>query len=117
MRTLFTNQALTVQAGEAVSGMAKRAETLHIASGRVWITVEGIKHDYFLHAGDSFTAIPGRLIVLEADHEAKIEQRRPAAWYGMGSLARLVTDIAQRLQRSATVQTSMQRRGVCSGQC
>jgi hypothetical protein len=67
MRGLFTNSSLNIQAGQAVSGIAANPHTLRINSGRVWITVEGIRQDYWLRAGDTFTVVPGRLIVIEAD--------------------------------------------------
>jgi hypothetical protein len=117
MRGLFTNQPFSMHPGEAISGIAKRNETLRIASGRVWITVEGISHDYFLHAGDMFTAIPGRLTVLEADQDARIEPLRPAALTTWDGLRRLAANIAQRLQQGATVQTSLQRHNACCSQC
>ncbi len=67
MRGLFTNNSLNLQAGQAVSGIAANPQTLRINSGRVWITVEGVRQDYWLRAGDTFTVVPGRLIVIEAD--------------------------------------------------
>lgn len=67
MRGIFTKQSVTMEAGEAVSGIAGRAQKLHILRGRVWLTVEGVSHDYWLSAGARFPVIPGRLIVLEAD--------------------------------------------------
>lgn len=114
MRTLFTKTSMNIEPGEAISGVAKDSQTLRIATGRVWITVEGIPHDYFLHAGDSFTAIPGRLIVVEADSAAQIE-RQPAA-DPLSSLHRLLS-AARQLTRTATVQATMQRHHPCSGPC
>lgn len=110
MRGLFTNQMLSLQPGQAVSGIAERAQTLRIKHGRVWITVEGIKHDYFLQAGDTFTAVPGRLTVMEADQEAQVDARRPAALHGVREL---VSNIVQRFAQHATVQTSLQRHRPC----
>lgn len=66
MRELFTKESLVLEPGCAVSGIAAQAQTLRILRGQVWITVEGVAHDYWLSAGDSFRAIPGRLIVIEA---------------------------------------------------
>lgn len=68
MRGVFTTPSLVLEAGQAVSGVAGKAQMLRILQGRVWLTVEGISHDYWLSAGDSFPATPGRLIVIEADH-------------------------------------------------
>jgi hypothetical protein len=74
MRELFTSESLTIPSGHAVSGIAKEAQTVRIVSGRVWITVEGISHDYWLFAGDTFELTPGVLTVMEADRAAsKIE--------------------------------------------
>jgi hypothetical protein len=67
MRGLFTNQALAIQPGQAVSGIADGMQTLRIARGLAWLTVEGESHDYWLRCGESFTPTPGRLIVIEAD--------------------------------------------------
>ncbi|HEY0847653.1 MAG TPA: DUF2917 domain-containing protein [Noviherbaspirillum sp.] len=113
MRDLFTNNTLSVPAGQAVSGVARSVHTLRVLRGRVWITVEGISHDYFLHAGDTFTAVPGRLIVLEADQDAGIDVLRPAnTLRGIGN--RMAT-FAARLAPGGTV--SLKRHETCSGAC
>ena len=117
MRGLFTNRAITLQPGQTVSGMPESAQTLHIARGRVWITVEGIRHDYFLSAGDSFTAIPGRLTVIEADREAKIEQRRPSPLHALHGIRSLVAQLTQSMSSRATVQASMHHRTCCDARC
>jgi hypothetical protein len=113
MRGLFTNKTLTIPAGQAVSGTATRAETLRIQRGRVWITVEGINHDYFLHAGDTFTAVPGRLTVVEADHEASVELRRPNAGLILKGIGQRAAALVQGISRSAVVQTSLKRHRTC----
>lgn len=102
MRGLFANQSLTIHAGEAASGIASRTETLRVRSGRVWITVEGIPHDYWLFAGDSFTAAPGRRVVLEADQgESRIDVVPTTQWSTMLKL--LLRDLLQRFTRTGTV--------------
>lgn len=74
MRELFTKENLSLVPGQAVSGIAARAETLRVLQGRVWLTVEGVAHDYWLCAGDTFTAQPGCLVVVEADRaDSRIE--------------------------------------------
>lgn len=113
MRGLFTNKTLTIPAGQAVSGTASRAETLRIQRGRVWITVEGINHDYFLHAGDTFTAAPGRLTVVEADQEASIELRRPNAGRILKGIGQRVAAFMQSMSHGAVVQTSLKRHRTC----
>ncbi|HCE09942.1 MAG TPA: hypothetical protein DIT28_10440 [Oxalobacteraceae bacterium] len=67
MRGLFTNGSLTIGAGQAVSGIARKPQMLRVVSGRVWLTLEGVPHDYWLDAGDTFEVMPGRLVVIEAD--------------------------------------------------
>jgi hypothetical protein len=67
MRGLFTNKAHFIQSGQTLSGVAGQAQSLRILRGRAWITVEGIRHDYWLFAGDALTVEPGRMIVVEAD--------------------------------------------------
>ncbi|WP_420472849.1 DUF2917 domain-containing protein [Noviherbaspirillum sp. ST9] len=113
MRGLFTNGTLTIPSGQAVSGTAHRAETLRIQRGRVWITVEGIKHDYFLHAGDTFTAVPGRLTVLEADQDASVELRRPQAGRLLKGIGQRVTALLRGMSQHAVVQTSLKRHRTC----
>ena len=113
MRGLFTNRTLTIPAGQAVSGTAARAETLRIQRGRVWITVEGISHDYFLHAGDTFTAVPGRLTVLEADQEASVELRAQNAGRILKSIGQQAAALLRSMSQHAVVQTSLKRHRPC----
>ncbi|NEX61396.1 DUF2917 domain-containing protein [Noviherbaspirillum galbum] len=102
MRGLFANPSLTIPAGEAASGVAVRSETLRVRSGRVWITVEGQSHDYWLHAGDSFTAAPGRQIVVEADRDdSRLDLVPTIQWSTMLKL--LARDLVQRFTRSGHV--------------
>jgi quercetin dioxygenase-like cupin family protein len=67
MRKLFTKSSLCIAAGATVSGISTEPETLHVTSGRVWVTVEGQLDDYWLQAGESITVDADRLIVIEAD--------------------------------------------------
>jgi len=113
MRGLFTNGLLSIPAGQAVSGTATRAETLRIQRGRVWITVEGINHDYFLHAGDTFTAVPGRLTVLEADQEARVELRRPNAGRILKGLVQRIATFFQGMSQHPVVHASLKRHRTC----
>jgi hypothetical protein len=102
MRGLFANASLSIPAGEAASGIASRTETLRVRTGRVWITVEGVPHDYWLFAGDSFTASPGRRVVVEADQgESRIDVVPATQWSAMLKL--LVRDLVQRFTRSGNV--------------
>lgn len=113
MRGLFTNNTMSLACGQAVSGIASRAQTLRILRGRVWITVEGIAHDYFLHAGDTFTAIPGRLVVLEADRDAGVELLRPARQHALRHIFSSLAALALRAGRGVAVQTSLKRHRPC----
>jgi hypothetical protein len=98
MRELFANSCFHIDAGQAVSGVAGEARKLRVASGRVWLTVEGEAGDYWLGAGDSFTVPAGRLVVIEADKAAsRIDvggARRTSAAAG---LAAQLGRLAQRL--------------------
>jgi quercetin dioxygenase-like cupin family protein len=69
MRKQFTNSSLCIDAGTTVSGTSNQAEMLIVTSGKVWITVEGSKDDYWLQVGESITVEAGRLIVIEADKQ------------------------------------------------
>lgn len=117
MRELFTNNKLAMSSGQVVSGIASGEQVLRICSGRVWVTVEGIKHDYFLHAGDSFTAIPGRLTVVEADQDASIELRRAPALPALDGMRAALSAVRQRFAPAQTVQTSLQRHRLCNDAC
>lgn len=111
MRGLFTNGTLSIPSGQAVSGTAVRAETLRIQRGQVWITVEGISQDYFLHAGDTFTAVPGRLIVLEANQDASIELHRSQAGQILKGMGQRLAGLVQGM--SPVIQTSLKRHRTC----
>ncbi|RZI43386.1 DUF2917 domain-containing protein [Herbaspirillum sp. HC18] len=113
MRGLFTSKALNIPTGQTVSGIAERVHTLQIQRGRVWITVEGIKHDYFLHAGDTFTTVPGKLTVIEADQEASVSLCRPNAQRILHGIGKWMSAFAQRLPRRAVVQMSLKRNRPC----
>ena len=100
MRGLFTNGSLTIGAGKAVSGIARKPQTLRVVSGRVWLTLEGIPHDYWLHAGDTFEVTPGRLVVIEADtHDSRLVIPTPTA---KGILAGLLAGLRPSAPRSST---------------
>lgn len=112
MRALFANSSLSLQAGQAVSGVASQAQCLRIASGRVWITVEGDLGDYWLSAGDSFALPAGRLIVIEADSVAsKVDlsgTRRPSAAPALGA------QLSQLVQRLLPAKTSAHPHAPCA---
>lgn len=70
MLVKFAKESYTIAAGKLVSGKVSRPQTLHVASGRVWLTVTGEAADHWLTAGDVFSLPVGRLIVIEADKGA-----------------------------------------------
>ncbi|MET3133518.1 hypothetical protein AAKU55_003808 [Oxalobacteraceae bacterium GrIS 1.11] len=78
MRNLFANRCFNLDAGQAVSGIARESRTVRVVSGRVWLTVEGQQDDFWLSAGDSVAVAPGRLVVIEADRTASRIDLAPA---------------------------------------
>lgn len=113
MRELFIKGRITIDSGQAVSCIPEEAHKVRIKSGKVWITVEGVSHDYWLFAGDSLTLIPGALTVMEADGAAS---RVELAAAGKGSvLAQLYArwaHIVQRFGRSRNASATLSR-GAC----
>lgn len=100
MRVLFTNRSLTIAPGTTASGIAQRSQTFSIVSGNAWITMEGVNHDYWLSAGDSFTAIPGRLVVAEAGNNAcRIALQAPAAQGWMDGVVAFMKAVIARMTR------------------
>lgn len=78
MRISFTQKTHAIMAGHAVSGIAEQAQTIRVACGRVWITIEGMLHDHWLSAGESLVVAPGRLVVIEADNvDSRVDLRDP----------------------------------------
>lgn len=115
MRELFTNKSLTIAGGHAVSGIAKEAQTMRIVSGRVWITVEGISHDYWLFAGDTFALTPGVLTVMEADGAgSKVELAAAgvqSVLFGLRTQLRHLVHLAQRFGRSRNAAATLPCKG------
>lgn len=72
MLVKFAKESYTIPAGKAVSGKVDSPQAILIASGRVWLTVEGVEADHWLQAGESFTLPADRLIVIEADKQASL---------------------------------------------
>jgi hypothetical protein len=111
MRGLFTNESLTVDHGQAVSGIAGGAHILQVISGRVWLTQEGVPHDHWLYAGDTFEVTPGRLVVIEADAGASRIELKPArnasVW---NALSTPVAGALRRLARNKSIGNSPQQR-------
>jgi hypothetical protein len=100
MRELFTKQRFAIPSGHAVSGVARQEQTLRVLCGRVWITVEGVSHDYWLSAGNTYQVMPGRLTVVEADKPDQADivvECSGTAWHALGAT---VSGLLQRLGRS-----------------
>lgn len=115
MRSLFTNESLFLAAGQAVSGVATRTLTLRVMRGRAWITVEGISHDYWLSAGDTFTVTPGRLTVVEADkNDTRIDCVQSTQW--LSTLKLSLRNVLARFTRG-TVSASFKRDRACNESC
>lgn len=116
MRQLFTNRGLTIASGHAVSGIASEPHTMRVMSGRVWVTVEGVSHDYWLHAGDELTLIPGALTVMEADGaDSRIELAAKATDSALSKLltqVRHLSRLAQRFGRSRNAGVDLSQ-GTC----
>ncbi len=83
MTNLFATDSSKIAAGRVVSGIADREQTLRVACGRVWITIEGSTRDYWLSAGASLQIAPGRLVVIEADGiDSRIQVPSPIKEHG-----------------------------------
>lgn len=108
MRGLFTNKSISIEAGQALSGMADKPHTLRVIRGRVWITVEGVSHDYWLHGGDMLAVVPGRLTVVEADAsggpaDIRVEPQQPMLLQLGTQLHRMVRRLAQEKKPNAAL--------------
>lgn len=70
MQNIFTRRQVLMQAGEVTSLQVTRPICLQIASGWVWVTIEGGRTDYWLCGGQSLD-IPGDgLVVIESVNTA-----------------------------------------------
>jgi len=66
MQNIFTKRNIRLQAGDVMSLQVTRPVCLQVGSGRVWITVEGGRTDYWLAGGQSLD-VPGQgLVVIES---------------------------------------------------
>lgn len=66
MQNIFTKRNIRLQAGDVMSLQVTRPVCLQVGSGRVWITIEGGRTDYWLAGGQSLD-IPGHgLVVIES---------------------------------------------------
>jgi len=117
MGNLFTNKEIIMSSGEIVSGIASGAQELRIHGGRVWLTVEGSAHDYFLCAGDRFIAIPGRRTVVEAEQDASIELWRAPVLPVFDGVRAALARIRRHLAPARAARASLQGQHVCHDAC
>ncbi|HVL74421.1 MAG TPA: DUF2917 domain-containing protein [Noviherbaspirillum sp.] len=114
MRDLFTSEAIHLEAGEVLSGAAKRARILRIKSGSAWVTVEGNRYDYWLSAGDSLRVATGRLVVVEAQTGGFEAQTRvetaPAPLATEGMLRALLGTLRRWLRQDRVTAPTVERR-------
>ncbi|GAB3541117.1 hypothetical protein GCM10027343_11020 [Noviherbaspirillum agri] len=110
MRGIFTKASLVLEPRQAVSGIAGEAQVLQVLHGQIWLTVEGVSHDYWLYAGDSFPAVPGRVIVIEADKGGSrvdiVSVQRPAM---LEQIGKRIRTIVQRLAFGKASQAGAQQ--------
>jgi len=78
MRTAFTDRSYLIESGQTLSGFAGNIHSLELASGRAWITIEGVPFDFWLNSGERLTLPPDRLVVIEADGaDSRIRMHAP----------------------------------------
>jgi|GEM_PF-556034 len=66
MQNIFTRRQIRLQAGDVTSLQVTRPLCLQVGSGRVWVTIEGGRTDYWLSGGQSLD-LPGQgLVVIES---------------------------------------------------
>ena len=67
MQDISAHEPLSLAPRQLVSLMLEQSQTIRIACGRVWLTIEADVNDYWLSTGDTLVLVPGRHIVIEAD--------------------------------------------------
>jgi hypothetical protein len=67
MQDISADESFSLAPRQLVSLMLEQSQTIRIACGRVWLTIEADVNDYWLSAGDTLVLVPGRHIVIEAD--------------------------------------------------
>ncbi|EJL83021.1 Protein of unknown function (DUF2917) [Herbaspirillum sp. CF444] len=108
MQNIFTRRQIRLQSGEVTSLQVTRPVCLQVGSGRVWVTIEGGRTDYWLSGGQSLD-LPGQgLVVIESVNTASKLQvglcRRHWA-VRLGGLARRLTAMMRRFgSRTKTVE-------------
>ncbi|MCU6435672.1 DUF2917 domain-containing protein [Undibacterium sp. Jales W-56] len=103
----FANPSYTIPSGETVSGTLAQARRIEIACGRVWLTIAGEEHDFWLSAGDSVNLPANRLIVIESDQQASLIELSdvvelttgaPANQHASLNVARYLQKLSQKLR-------------------
>lgn len=98
MQNIFTKRSIRLQAGDVMALQVTRPVCLEVGSGRVWITIEGGRTDYWLAGGQSLD-IPGRgLVVIESVNTASKLQVGLCRRHWLMQLACGVRTLARRLR-------------------
>ena len=89
MKNLFSNESHLLQSGQLISGTARKAQTLRVLHGRVWVTISGVKDDFWLEKGATLDLPAAALVVVESGEYASIvetaanpvlQSAKPSAW-------------------------------------
>ncbi len=89
MKSLFSNESHLLQSGQLIAGTARKAQTLRVLHGRVWVTISGVKDDFWLEKGATLNLPAAALVVVEAAEYASIvettanpmlQSAKPSAW-------------------------------------
>jgi len=103
MQNIFTKRNIRLQAGDVMSLQVTRPVCLQVGSGRVWITVEGGRTDYWLAGGQSLD-IPGHgLVVIESVNTASKLQVGLCRRHWLMRLAHGARLLARRLRSRRTM--------------
>ena len=103
MQNIFTKKNIRLQAGDLTSLQVTRPLCLQVDSGRVWITVEGGRTDYWLAGGQSLD-IPGQgLVVIESVKTTSKLQVGLCRRHWLMRLADGMRTLARRLRGRRTV--------------
>lgn len=118
MQNIFTRRQIRLQAGDVTSLQVTRPVCLQVGSGRVWVTIEGGRTDYWLSGGQSLD-IPGQgLVVIESVNTASKLHVGLCRRHWVVRLARVFDALARRLgsrnHAGRTAAKPVQAPGSCS---
>ncbi|MFL9877091.1 DUF2917 domain-containing protein [Herbaspirillum rhizosphaerae] len=96
MQNIFTRRQIRLQAGDVTSLQVTRPICLKVGSGRVWITIEGGRTDYWL-SGGQILDIPGQgLVVIESVNTASKLQIGLCRRHWLVRLTKVANAVARR---------------------